>query len=318
MILLVDWHSGSSIHASTVSVWVAIDCKKHVDNLEHFDLRVQSSIWSLSLGDTACWVSGTATLRPAVLPYNTQRIKVASWSDNGRCGRNHNQMCLLIRLKWWHEWPVSVSKSELLGWFWAQILLHKLLINKRTGLLVLGQELLVNNPKLDICFSRTNSCASWLGDNWSIKIKRIQKSHCHSMHQYAISIENKWSWQIIKVTKCFIHVYSPSLKMGGWKTTSFWDGFLAGAMWVSGSVNPHDSASMSELSTSAALARSAQEAKYLGDRALTQSPTTFICCLLYPSLTQQHCRCRPVQSSQASNQIIYCTIDIPVPSERPR
>lgn len=135
MILLVDWHSGSSIHASTVSVWVAIDCKKHVDNLEHLDLRVQSSIWSLSLGDTACWVSGTATLRPAVLPYNTQRIKVASWSDNGRCGRNHNQNFRLIRLKWWHEWPVWVSKSELLGWFLAQILLHKLLINKRTGLL---------------------------------------------------------------------------------------------------------------------------------------------------------------------------------------
>ena len=123
-----------------------------------------------------------------------------------------------------------------------------------------------------------------------------------------------------------LHIFSPSALFTfihpPWKWVvgrllSFWDGFLAGAMWVSGSVNPHDSASMSELSTSAALARSAQEAKYLGDRALTQSPITLMFCLLYPSLIQKHCRCRPVQSSQASNQIIYCTIDIPVPSERP-
>lgn len=52
----------------------------------------------------------------------------------------------------------------------------------RTTILVLGQELLIiNKPKLDMCFSKTNSYASFLGDNWSIKIKTIQKSHYHSM-----------------------------------------------------------------------------------------------------------------------------------------
>ncbi len=48
------------------------------------------------------------------------------------------------------------------------------------------------------------------------------------MHQYATSIENKWSWQTIKIIKCFI---LPSLKMG-WKTT-FLLGYLPGRCYVS-------------------------------------------------------------------------------------